>query len=170
MKSKHLVPLLVSITLSTIGQQARAEAPDSKLWGQAQGMSAAVLLAHTTEPLLWGMGAMDGGREHLKPLTGLLAYGLVSTGIFLEKRWGLYASVALPAIFWTPQLVMLGTNAVGWTNAPTKFNGFSIPMVAMESFVAFRSVQLLRRNPRTSKTSQLQIGTTGTGVYLAHQF
>ena len=108
---KVFVRTCTAIVLSCALQPAiaQAEAPDAKLWGQAQGMSAAVILAHTTEPILWGMGDLEGGNEHLKPLIGLAAYGTVTTGLFLEKRWGLIASVLLPAVFWTPQLVMTGT-------------------------------------------------------------
>jgi len=151
---------------------AQAEAPDTKLWGQAQGMSVAVLLAHTTEPLLWGMGDMDGGKEHLKPLIGLAGYGTVSTGLFLEKRWGLIASIALPAVFWTPQLVMTGTSAMGWTDRPSSLNGFNIPVIAMETFIALRSTQLLRRNSGQPESAQRRwnVGTTANAVHLHRRF
>jgi hypothetical protein len=151
---------------------AAAEAPDAKLWGQAQGMSAAVLLAHTTEPILWGMGDMDGGTEHLKPLIGLAGYGTVTTGLFLEKRWGLFASIALPVVFWTPQLLMAGTYAMCWTDRQSSLNGFNIPMVAMETFVAVRSMQLLRRNSGQTESAQRRwnVGTTATSVHLHRRF
>jgi hypothetical protein len=127
-------------------------------------------LAHTTEPILWTMGDLDGGTEHLKPLTGLAGYGVVSAGLFLEKKWGLYASIVLPTVFWVPHLVFLGTNAVGWTDRPNRFNGYNIPMVAMEGFVMVRSIQLLKRGQGSSSFGKIHLGTTGRGLYLTGQF
>ena len=149
-----------------------ASVADAKLWGQAQGMSAGVVIAHTVEPILWGMGDMDGGTEHMKPLLGLAGYGVVSTGLFLEKRWGLVAAVAVPAAFWTPHLVVTGTNAVCWSDRETAISGFTIPMMAMETFVAVRSIQLLRRNPAQKDNAGLDwnVGTAGSSVYLHRRF